>query len=191
VPHIPVGFGQVSYVFAGGPAGPGGAMVTLGLDVPPDVAPAEMAEDLWDAFSTNIMPGLSSSLLFTEARLRFAVTTGEIVQSFFGETVGGDTSESSPPNVAWPVIKFSAFGGRANRGRWFLPGIPEDIVDPSGAINGDATDALNTQLGAFIADLAAANFVPVVLHSDPELAPTVILAMLSGNKVYTRGSRVR
>lgn len=188
---IPVGFGQVSYVFSGDAAGPGGCMVTLGLDVPSGVAPLDLASDYQDAFVQNIMPALSNDVTLTEVRLRISVAEGEVVQSLFGNFPGQDGSEASPPSVAWPVTKFSQFGGRANRGRWFLPGIPEDITEPSGAIQPAAITAFNEQLADYLEQMTSGDTGLVILHQSELAAPTPIVALLSGSLVFTRGSRLR
>lgn len=188
---IPSGFGQVSYIFGGQAAGPQGSMVTLGLDHAFDESPDTLVQELYDAFESTVLGELSSSLDLVEARLRQAGPGGEVVTSYFQTEPGRNGAPASPANVAVPVRKLSAFAGRANRGRWFLPGMPETLVTGSGAIDAIYIDDMNTALVGFMSALAAADFTPVVLHTDSELAPTVILAMFCGNLVYTRGSRLR
>ena len=188
---VPSGFGLVSYVFAGEGAGPGGAMVTLGVDHAFDESPTDLATELAVAYQANIHPLLSSAVQHVETRLRIGTPEGEVVQSVFSAFDGGGTGQNLPPNCAWPVTKYSAFGGRANRGRWFLPGVNEPQVDSTGTISSGAVEDMSEGLIAFLSDLAAADFTPVIFHSDTELTPTVILAMLSGNKIYTRGTRLR
>jgi len=188
---VPSGFGLVQFIFSGSATGPGGCMVTLGVDHAFDETPTTLATELADAFGDNICPPLVDDVSLTETRLRIGTPEGEIVVSVFGDRPGNESGPSLPPNCAWPATKFSAFGGRANRGRWFLPGIAETLVDQSGAISETAIDDMNLGLAGFLVDLAAADFTPVILHSDEELAPTVILAMISGNLIYTRGSRLR
>lgn len=166
-------------------------MITLGVDHAFDEPPDTLATELAEAFIDNVLPGLVQTLALVETRLRIATVTGEIVVTDTTGANGSDTSESLPPNVALPIRKLTAFGGRANAGRWFVPGLAEDLVDPGGAIGSTARDAFTTSVGQYMADLATADFTPVILHSDPELTPTVILAMLCGSKVFTRGSRLR
>lgn len=197
MPPIPVGFGQASFVFEGLSAGPGGAMITLGLDHPFDENPTVLAQELFDAYTTNILPAQTQTVDLVEVRLRIASPAGEIVFSYFQVATGGDTSESLTPNTSWPITKFTSLGGRANKGRWFLPGMPSDIVDDAGTIENSAVTAMNLQLGGFLVDLAAADFTPVILHSVPEGGvppppdPTPIVSFACGTKVYTRGSRLR
>jgi hypothetical protein len=196
MPPIPSGFGQVSYVFTGEGAGPGGCMVTLGVDHDFLDSLSVLAQELHDAFDDNIMGILSPAVTLEETRLRIATPAGEIVTSVFGGNQGGGTGQNSPPNVSWPVLKYSAFGGRANRGRWFLPGMNGAQVTSSGAITGDAQDAMNDALTAYLVALAADDWTPVILHGEPESGPptpepTVILSMLSGTRVYTRATRLR
>ena len=166
-------------------------MVTLGVDHDFLDSPSTLAQELYDAFQNGPLPVLSTEVTLASCRLRIGTPDGEVVTEVFGESVGAGSGQNLPPNCAWPVTKFSAFGGRANRGRWFLPGVNADQVDSAGNIVGSASSALSDGLGDFMADLADADFTPVILHSDSELTPTVILAMICGNKIYTRGTRVR
>jgi hypothetical protein len=166
-------------------------MVTMGLDFPDLVAPATLVASARAALADNIVPLLSPAVTLTETRLRLAGPEGEAVFSDFTTATGEASGNNLPPNTAWPVVKLSAFGGRANRGRWFLPGANADQVDSAGTITSGPVTDMNSALGDYMGDLATADFVPVILHSDSELTPTVVLAMFSGNKVYTRGSRLR
>jgi len=188
---IPLGFAQVSYIFSGLAAGPGGCMTTIGVDFPAVADPNVSTEQYHEAFADNIMPALSQDVEHVETRVRFSFPGGEAVFNLFGSTPGSDTSTSLPPNAAWPVLKFTSLGGRANRGRMFLPGVPEDIVGPNGAIESSAVSAFNTQLSAYAAAMEADDNELVLLHSDPLAAPTPLVAMLSGTTVFTRGTRLR
>jgi len=188
---IPSGFGLAQFIFEGAGAGPGGCMVTLALDHPFDESPTVLAEEVSEAFAANMIGGLCDEVTHSTTRLRIGTPLGEVVVEVAGGGPGGQSVPCMPPSVALPFVKFSAFGGRANRGRWFLPGVPEEVVDSAGFIDSAARDDYTGNSIAFVAALAVDDFVPVILHSDPELTPTVVLSILCGAKVYTRGSRLR
>lgn len=188
---VPPGFTLVSYIFSGPSAGPGGCMTTIGVEHTFTESPTFFAGELFTAFENEIMPGLTSTVTLSECRIRAGTVGGEITASHFGSAEGGEAGSSMPPNIAVPVTKFSALGGRKNRGRMFLPGVAEGHVGADGVLSGAVIEGFNSSLGAFMTELEAIDATPHILHSDPEDAPTEIIALVCGTVIYTRGSRLR
>lgn len=166
-------------------------MSTIGLDVRERENLATLAAELSEAFTVGPLDIMSAEAILEETRVRIATPEGEVVFTDTAGANGGTSGQSLPPSAAWPLTKFSAFGGRANRGRMFLPGISIAAVNSAGAIEPSSSNGMSEAMGGFLSDLADADVVPVILHNDTELTPTVILGILCGSLVYDRGTRLR
>lgn len=117
-----------------------------------------------------------------------------ILTSDAGDT-GTNTSDFAPQNVALLLKKRSDVGGRRNRGRMFMPGVPESAVNEIGeltstyrnAVNGLASDFLDyCQSGG---SSNSANMV--ILHSSAPSTPTVVTSLVCDTRVATQRRRLR
>ena len=186
---IPIGFSQHTYMFSGQNV-PTGAVVTLGIDSSPEPSIVAEAANSRDAFALNVLPLLSSGLTFDGVLVkRGPDATGAIQFSPSGD-VGGASSSAIAPNVAALVRKVTGMGGRKNRGRLFLPGLVESVVDYAGRLDptfqGNLQDAWNDFQTAIEAD----SLTPVVLHGD-NTAPTVVTSFGVDSTVATQRRRLR
>lgn len=104
--------------------------------------------DLW---SSNIMPLLSSDLLFSSILLRDLTTeNGLEVVGDAGASGPGGAGDALPNNIAACVSVRTPFAGRHYRGRLYLGGIPraavaENTIDP--AFQSDILTALLPFIG--------------------------------------------
>lgn len=108
-------------------------------------------------------------------------------------TAGGGTRSGDlvSPQVQGLLKKSTAFAGRKNRGRMFIPDMSEAQVDNGGLINSGGQALLQDIANAWrIAVPAASGLItdPVILHTDAT-APTVITAMLAEARVATLRNR--
>lgn len=190
---IPVGFAQVTWEFTGASV-PTGAACTLGLNISgyagsPTAAALECVT-IWEA---EIQPFLTNTTVLALARVKFGpVQTGPSGESASGQAGGGAGTGSSPA-ISWLVHKQTAFGGRAGRGRMFVPGLLESSVDTGGAIDGGSVAAMQGGMDALLADLGTALLVPVLLHDvgSPISAPSTILDLTVDSMVATQRRRQR
>jgi hypothetical protein len=108
-------------------------------------------------------------------------------------SVLGTANGPTPPNnCAMLVRKVTGAGGRANRGRLFLPcfNVDEASVDAGGNV----TSAALTAYQAFITDwLDTSVYNYVILHdsTSPEITPTPILNHVVQPKIATQRRRMR
>jgi len=186
---IPSGFGQVNYRFSGAGA-PSGAEVTFGFTVPGGDDPTTAGGDLITAWNATDMPDLYSlSLTFEEVLVKFGPdATGPSAVTPAGGA--GGLGAAGGPQQAYLVHKHTALGGRQGRGRFYIPGVAEADVDPSGTILAARITAATTILEDFRALVALGGRELVLLHRDGS-TPTAITSMTMDAKVATQRRRNR
>ncbi len=110
---------------------------------------------------------------------------------------GGVVMPPLVQNTAVLLKKNTGLGGRRNRGRMYVPGIPEGKVFGNGQIVGADHATWNTAAGNLRAELAALSFVTecVIFHTTadgvPGIAPTPIVSMTADTQVATQRRRLR
>ena len=102
----------------------------------------------------------------------------------------------SPPSVSYVVSKRTNIGGRAFRGRMYLPGVQEGDVDEAGIIAGARVNTTQATLDALKVALLADPAIDqlVLFHDDTTpgaLAPTTIQSYLVRNVVGNMRPRQR
>lgn len=190
---IPVGFAQATHFFTGNPV-PLGAAITYGVDLGgASPTPESVAEDLHGALATTVMGRLPQSLFLQSTLVKFGPdATGP--SGTFSTAVGGSLAgDVAPPNVTWLVRKNTALGGRAGRGRLYLPGVPEELIDNGGVISATDVTAMQTEWDDFLIAVGAANLNMVVLHQpgSPLITPTPITSLQVEGRVATQRTRLR
>lgn len=171
---IPAGAGIASFevdnAYDTGPM-----FITLG--VRPSVAPwGDLhTKVLRVMFGRHIMPNLGIAQKFrgVTARIRQDGGGDDIwVSSQTPEIAGGVAQSILPQNSAFLARKITARAGRRGRGRWFVPGVPENSVDDGGTLTAGAVTAMNTALANFLAGITAPDpadglaVTPLVLHGN-------------------------
>lgn len=190
---IPVGFAQATHFFTGSPV-PLGAAITYGVDLGgASPTPESVAEDLHAALGNTVMGQLPASLFLDRTLVKFGPdATGPSGQ--YTTAIGGSTSgDVAPPNVTWLVRKNTALGGRAGRGRLYLPGVREELIDNGGIIAATNVTAMQTEFDDFLIAVGAANLNLVVLHQagSPITEPTPLTSMVVEGRVATQRTRLR
>lgn len=186
---IPVGFAQVTHVF-GGPVLPYGAVTTYGINQPSIVSPTDFVDDIHGFFVANVMPNVNEFIDVIETRIKLG--PNDIGPAYAGglPAQGAVTGTGSPPNVAFLVEKNTAAGGRANRGRMFLPGVTESYVTDSGALIPAAVADWQVALDAWLEDLDT-NGSPMVLLHSASSDPTTVASLTIDGRVATQRRRLR
>jgi len=192
MPEIPGGYAQANWQFTG--AGlPNGAEFTMGLNVgtysnPPSTA----AEDVGVAF-LPVIGNLTADVELINVHVKFGpqVTGPSGDFGFANPGTGGGVGAS--PNVAYLVHKVTALGGRAGRGRFYLPGVGEGQIDEKGALGAAFLSALQTDLDTFYGNLISLDLEPVVLHEpdSPITLPTAITSFVADATAATQRRRMR
>lgn len=190
---IPPGYAQVNLIWTG-TALPSGAQCTLGLDnQTPNFSAADLAQNVIDAYVTA---GFASNLpndvnLVGVLAKKGPNATGESALVSTGQNSGGGTAGT--PNTAVLVHKNTPLGGRAGRGRMYLPSIQEDQVGPSGIIAPAVVAALQSDMDTFQSELVAVDLDCVVLHNagSPLETPTPITTFTVQSIAATQRRRLR
>jgi hypothetical protein len=191
--EIPVGYAQANFFF-GGVGLPSGAECTLGIDVQTEGdTPNLLAENLWDSWRDHILPNQSSDLNITGCTVKYGPQLTGPTGVFFQSAPGLLGSSAVPSNTAYLVSKTTAAGGRAGRGRMFVPGCQETEVSSSGTILLARQTAINTALETFRAELVSEGHPAVLLHGagSPLFVPNPITGLECQSTVATQRRRLR
>jgi len=140
------------------------------LATPPDIA-----EAVWPAWNDNMASRIDTDVLMGPIHVQQG--TGSGINSGDGTSDGAGTSslDACPPNCALLIQKFTGLGGKANRGRMYLPfAVDQTGVSQGGVVEGAVVDATTDAFNGLIADLAAADLPMVILHAGAGLPAEVI-----------------
>lgn len=108
----------------------------------------DAADSIRDALEDNILVTLVNAVSLVEVKVGDDVI-GAIATS---GTSGSSTDASTNPSVAFGFTKEVSSG---RNGRWFVPGVSENLIDGAGRISAGGVNALNGLLAGFIADITA------------------------------------
>jgi hypothetical protein len=158
-----------------------------------------LAQRLHNLFATNVLPIMAGGYRLQHTEVRFGVAAGGTPTiGFYAQMIqGGSGVAMLPQNCAFLVKKLTAFAGRRNRGRFFLPSVHEGAVDAVGNLDQTLIDNLqgkvNSWLGALIADVDIAGMA--ILHSIPLAGatppPTPVIQLTVDRKIATQRRRLR
>lgn len=190
---IPVGYGQANFRFQGTQA-PTGAEVTFGLEGsgfagdPVDAAVILAAHwaNTWSAIQTN-------QIALIDVLVKFGPDTTGPSGTAPGAGAGSITSSGASPAVSLLVQKLTALGGRAGKGRCFIPGISEADVGTQGTIDSAYLAACQTEFDSFLLACSADDLSLVLLHSagSPITTPTPITGLAVQGLAATQRRRQR
>lgn len=186
---VPVGFADLAFRHV--LSGRGDEMIcTLGVDIIGTPSDTDW-EDLAGFWYDNMVDAqMHSAITFLGMDVR--LDTGSI-GTFGTPGPGGGAAAIMPPNNSLLVRKRSASGGPKNRGRFYLPSVPEGSVDQSGVIETVFYGGTAVNIAAFEVAMtthAVVNEI-VILHSDPLDTPTVITSLFLDPIIATQRKRLR
>ena len=190
---IPDGFAQINWKFTGTSV-PNGAEVTMGVAIGTFTGtPEDAADAAGVVWNDEILPGQSNTITLSSVLCKFGPTaTGPSGEVAFG-VAGGQSQVPEAPQVAALVQKRTGLGGRAGRGRMFVPGLGENLVLAGGIFSPTVIASYQAAYDALLAGLATADLIPVVLHGagSPLSTPTVITSLQLMPLVATQRRRLR
>lgn len=190
---IPEGYLQANLMFSGNGLS-GGAQVTWGFkNELEDKTPAVVAAIIQSSWDEHCMSMFTNNLVFDGAFVKFGPNaTGPDGFSPSGN-VGTDAGTSVPPQVAILVKKLTDSGGRANRGRAYLPPVRATHIDGDGNVDSDFAAGVVSNLNDWQTDIFAEDLTPVLLHgeSSPVVTPTPLTHLVCELRVATQRGRVR
>lgn len=191
---IPEDYAQVNLRFTGD-AIPTGAEITFGVAITGElVTPGEIAAavgNLWD--TSGVMGNLTEGVALTEVLVKNGPNaTGP--SAVYPLTVEGEVeSPTVPANTSALVTKLTPAGGRAGRGRFYLPGVQENGVAENGQMDPTLTANIQAALTQFLTDLDTNDIAMVVLHGagSPITTPTFVNALVVNQLMATQRRRLR
>jgi hypothetical protein len=195
--RVPEGYGEIAFRTA--ITGDAEEMLcTLGFDFQQlENVSQGGVEAIANAWQSTIVPRQTSEATFKGVFVALGPDGLGLRFQVDRNVLGGVAAAPVPPNTAVLAQKKTAVGGRRNRGRMYIPGIPEGMVSGAGFID-LATHALwATAVTNLRAEVAALSFVGecVIFHTTapglPGLTPTAISSMSVSTKVATQRRRLR
>jgi len=187
--QIPVGHGQATWLLSG-PVCPTGAVVTCGFFNATDRTASQCCLDLDNVFATNVMPVVVDGVTHVGTLVKLGPNDDGPTAIITGSTVGGISAQGTPPNVSALISKVTNVGGREGRGRFFLPGLPENDVDESGLITSGHLAILQPAMDDFLT-AAESEDVPLELLHNSSRNPSGITVLSVDVKVATQRRRLR
>lgn len=200
---IPVGYGQfvLPIQLEGDPEG---MVVTIGFKNDSALS--------FNGIANNIQNALMGSTTFAASAIASVYNVGPAtvtVMTNLGPQVGvadtivsGENTGILPPpqNCAWLIQKRTARGGRAGRGRMYLPliNVTEASVSATGDVLALTVDDMQTTFTQWLADCATLQLPLYLLHSEseselppPPLPPDAITSLVVQTKIATQRNRLR
>jgi len=190
---IPAGCAQINFNFTGNQL-PLGGECTLGLDVSGgSPSPTACATAVAADFVADILPNLCSTVTLTSVRCKFGPdNTGPFAEVAVG-TNGSVGGSGTSPAVCYLIHKSTDDGGRAGRGRMYLPGVAEANVGGDGNLTALTISNFDSDFASFIVKLNADGNVPMLLHgaASPLTIPSEITVMSCDGRAATQRRRQR
>ena len=146
------------------------------------------------AVSTSIRAILGSPASYDGLSALVALPSGMLQRfdSTAGAGLGAGSGTMMTPQVTFLIKKQTGFAGRKFRGRQYWPGPTESAVDDGGTVSVSWVTLLTAIATAQMTALSSSPWDgPVLLHSDPSLAPTPIIQLLASNRVATQRRRYK
>lgn len=192
---IPVGYGQVNFIYTGANV-PNGAQWTLGIDL--DGFPGDPATAA-DVIAVNYDEADIESVIATFVDLvgilvKYGPTeTGpSALKSFSVPSDGGASTEN--PSTSTLIRKQTALGGRRGRGRFYLPTPPVGGLVGGGNLNSTFQTQVQDRFDDFYDKMVADSLQPVVLHGAGQTAtpvPTPITSFVVDSRIGNQRRRNR
>ncbi len=195
--RVPAGFAEIIYRFT--IAGDAEEMLTswgIGNELNQNWT-ADHASQLADVYGTTMRTRQSGDCVFRGVYLRAGPDNEGPQFTADRNLPGTGTGVSLPPNNAALLQKRSNVGGRRNRGRNYIPGVPVADVNQAGVWGTGKQAVWQTAASNWLAETAARAFVSevVIFHTTaagvPGLPPTVVESITVPTKIATQRRRMR
>jgi hypothetical protein len=179
-------------------------VVTHGITQTSPASTADGLAQLCDgAFTSGGAPAsvpanMLQDYTYTGITLTLMTGTGAVPGQYVHSVAGTAGAGASPGNVAYIVRKSTNRGGKAGRGRIFVPcfNLAEGSIDSAGFMSGGTQAALNTAWNAYLVNLSVAGPGMFLLHGPnkagtPIPPPDVVTGLSVELEVGTQRRRVR
>lgn len=186
---IPAGFAHVVHRFTVGLTGQRAA-ITYGVELQGTDFGENRAEELYDLFQTEWAAVMSTGVSHQSVLLKYGPNVTGPQFEHAGIGTGTANSPMAPPNTAWLIRKRTALGGRANRGRCYIPGVLEQQVNEGGQVLSPTLADLQTAANDWLAGLTTLEMPMVILHTSSS-DPTEVSSLVADPLVATQRRRLR
>lgn len=196
---IPNHYGEAQWIFTS-TSGTQPFVTTLGVSLGDATLLdlTEMANQCFTAYSTSFL-GLTSDIMILDhvnLQVNIGGSIGSVSSTHASEAGAITSGLQAPFNLAPLINKFTANLGRKGRGRMFLPGaLPAGDVNTDGSIATAYREELSSTAADFLAAIndseTATPMTAVLLHDDPAMPPSEILALQAANLVGAIRKRIR
>lgn len=174
------------------------AVTTMGVKILGDESGGESVADWFhEAFVLSFLPSVDANVRLRNARAVIGQDGADpIVQISTKSSTGTSTRDSLAPALALMISKNTALGGRKHRGRFYFPWAVSDTgVGENGAVQESTLNTWRANVDTYMTNLEGGLGTqplfdgPVVLHSDPLIAPTPVTGMAPNPTIRTQRRR--
>ena len=179
---IPDGFGEVAWVLTSA-QGTDPFVTTMGVQLinGNETNYVDFANKAFQAYADTILTKTTDALTLDRVELSVGLgneTSGSVLSDLPSEQ-GSVGAQMAPIGMAAIGRKNSGILGRKGRGRCFLPGVlTSDDVSLGGSLEPTARAALSSEFNQLLQALDAGGdslaMPTYILHTDPEMIPTLI-----------------
>ena len=190
---IPVGYTEAVWQFTT-PGDEGPSLCVTGHDTQGLGSLLAVLDAIEPAFSDDpsLLNNVSQDYTLAQVEVRWRQDAGDPVVGIRTiNEVGRSANASVSPQVSYLLHKLSGRAGRKNRGRTYLPGVTQSVLDAAGFISGTALTNLAARGAAMLSQWAIAGAEMVILHTDPADSPTTVVSWEPASKVATQRRRLR
>lgn len=192
--NIPEGYAQANFRFTGSGL-PSGAEIAIGYDVSEtSLDPTDLAEALRGDWTTADMGDMyTNTVAMTQVLVKYGPNSIGPSGVAAATATGVQNAPQAPPNCCVLFRKSTAFGGRAGRGRIYLPAPPDAAIESNGAIGSSYLAAFGNRFNEFFLENVSHNVTPVLLHGagSPLVTPTPIVSTTMDALSATQRRRLR
>lgn len=190
--RIPVGYAELHIHFRLD-GDPETMISSIGLQLvsSPDFVALSSSIDLACA---NFSDYITNQYLIGPHVLEVGTVDGTFPLNTIGAAVAGvGLGDATPQNTAYLVRKTTVLGGRRNRGRMYIPGIPEGSINGVGVIDAATVVAFQASLVAFFTEILDSDQVLafVLFHETAPFDPTQISDLQIQPQCATQRRRLR
>lgn len=192
---IPAGYAQANLIFTGLDV-PTGAECTMGLNLAGFIIenPVVIANAVMSCWNDSTLPSQLSSGC-SMSRVDVKIGPDATGPSGSSTTAGAAGTGAAPgnPSTSLLVTKATLFGGRAGKGRFYLPAPQALGLETDGRVKTTYGNGVQDDLNSFFGKLDAAELAPVVFHgpNSPLDDPTPITGFVLSRRVGNQRRRNR
>lgn len=208
--EIPAGFGQVTFDMAC-PGQSGNINIVIGFEDVLASGAVSCGTTIGGVFQDTFVEQMFAiPVTYLGLHIEMGVRPGGAIADIGPDAakplIGTQGANMLPVNNALLIRKLSGLGGRANKGRMFVPGVSEAIVGNDGIVDGTSLAQYQTDIITWFDAMTAADVPLVLLHTQAQTsapgvlpktyaanapAPTDVITMQVSNKMATQRTRLR